>query len=94
MSSSGRGSLLRSGGAKPFDNLVELPIDLAELKGRIFRRYCQAHARIRRLLWRMVGGKIVIHARAPALMDDVITFGFGRHVLLRVELIQAAAILH
>ena len=88
MSPSGRGSLLRSGGAKPFDNLVELPIDLAEPKGGIFRRDCQPHARIRRLLRRMMGGKIALHARAPTLMDDVVTFGFRRHVRLRVELIQ------
>jgi hypothetical protein len=78
---------------KSFDNFVELPIDLAELKGGIFRRDCQTHARVRRLLWRVVEGKVVLHARAPTLMDDVVTFGFGRHVGLRVELIQAA-ILH
>jgi hypothetical protein len=41
----------------------------------------------------MMGGKIALHARAPTLMDDVVTFGFGRRVRRRVELIQAV-ILH
>jgi hypothetical protein len=92
-STSGRGLLLRGGRTKRFDHCVELLIDLAELESRNSAATARRTLGSGDLLWRMVGGKIVLHARAPGLMDDLITFRFGRHVRHRVELIQAAAIL-
>jgi hypothetical protein len=53
--------------------LVELP-DLPELEGRLFGRDRQSHVRFWRLLRRIARIELFLHARLPALMDQLITF--------------------